>query len=96
MSKNVPLHKISKGKSSNLFDKVVDLTFLDDDVRRRFNITACKGKGWLPQDYGHEPFEQLSYEKQELVKSFEGEKTYNENIGDCSFRIKTPKNLLLT
>ena len=72
------------------------LTFRDEDIRRRFNITACKGKGWLPQDYGHKPYEQLPYEEQEIVKSFEDKKTYNENIGDCSFRITAPKNLLLT
>ena len=72
------------------------LTFRDEDIRRRFNITACKGKGWLPQDYGHKPYEQLPHEEQEIVKSFEDKKTYNENIGDCSFRISAPKNLLLT
>ena len=74
----------------------IHLTFLNEDIRRRFNITACKGKGWLPQDYGHKPFEQLPYEEQEIVKSFEDKKTYNENIGDCSFKISVPKNLLLT
>jgi hypothetical protein len=74
----------------------IHLTFRDEDIRRRFNITACKGKGWLPQDYGHKPYEQLPYEEQEIVKSFEDKKTYNENIGNCSFRISAPKNLLLT
>ena len=73
----------------------IHLTFRDEDIRRRFNITACKGKGWLPQDYGHKPFEQLPYEEQEIVKSFEDKKTYNEKIGDCTFRIKTPCRKLL-
>lgn len=72
------------------------LTFRDEDIRRRFNITACKGKNWLPQDYGHKPYEQLPYEEQEIIKSFEDKKTYDENIGNCSFRISAPKNLLLT
>ena len=74
----------------------IHLTFRDEDIRRRFNITACKGKGWLPQDYGHKPYEQLPYEEKELVKSFEGEKSYTENIGDCSFRIQSPSQKLLT
>lgn len=71
------------------------LTFRDEDIRRRFNITACKGKGWLPQDYGCKPFFQLSYEEQEIVKSFEDRKTYDKKIGNCSFRIQVPKIRLL-
>ena len=71
------------------------LTFRDEDIRRRFNITACKGKGWLPQDYGHKPYEQLPYKEQEIVKSFEDKKTYNEKIGDCSFKIQSLKTQLL-
>ena len=71
------------------------LIFRDENIRRRFNITACKGKGWLPQDYGHKSFDQLSYDKQAIVESFEGKKFYNNHLMDCSFQIKAPKNLLL-
>lgn len=73
----------------------IHLIFRDEDVLRRFNITACKGKNWLPQDYGNKPYEQLPYEKQELVNSFEDKKTYDKKIGDCSFRIQSPKMQLL-
>ena len=73
----------------------IHLIFRDEDVLRRFNITACKGKNWLPQDYGHKPYEQLPYDEQEIVKSFEDKKTYNEKIGDCSFKIQAPKMQLL-
>jgi len=73
----------------------IHLTFRDEDIRRRFNITACKGKDWLPQDYGYKSFEQLSFDKQKIVESFENKKIYNKNIGNCSFRITAPKNLLL-
>ena len=73
----------------------IHLTFLDEDIRRRFNITACKGKGWLPQDYGHKPYGQLPNEEKELVKSFEGEKTYTKNMGDCSFRVQSSTQKLL-
>jgi predicted RNA methylase len=66
----------------------IHLIFRDEDVLRRFNIVACKGKNWLPQDYGHKSFEQLSYEEQEIVKSFEDKKTYNEKVGDYTFQIK--------
>ena len=73
----------------------IHLIFRDKDILRRFNITACKGKNWLPQDYGHKAYDQLLYEEQEIVKSFEDKETYNENIGDCSFRIQAPKMQLL-
>lgn len=70
------------------------LTFRNEDIRRRFNITACKGKGWLPQDYGIKPFEQLPCEEQEIVRSFEDRKIYDANLGSC-FKIMAPKHLLL-
>ena len=73
----------------------IHLIFRDEDVLRRFNIVACKGKNWLPQDYGHKPFEQLPYDEQEVVKSFENKETYNKNIGNCSFKIQSPKTLML-
>ena len=73
----------------------IHLTFLNEDIRRRFNITACKDKGWLPQNYGHKSFEQLPYEMQIIVESFEGKKKYNKNLGDNSFRIQAPRARLL-
>lgn len=73
----------------------IHLIFRNEDVLRRFNIVACKGKNWLPQDYGYKPFEQLSFDEQEVMKSFEDKKTYNEKRGDCSFKIQSPKTQLL-
>ena len=32
------------------------LTFLNEDIRRRFNVTACRGKNWLPQEYGKKAY----------------------------------------
>jgi hypothetical protein len=73
----------------------IHLTFRDENIRRRFNITACKGKGWLPQDYGYKNFNQLSYDKQAIVESFEDKKTYDNHLMDCSFRIQVSKMKLL-
>ena len=74
----------------------IHLTFRDENIRRRFNITACKGKNWLPQDYGYKSFEQLGYSEREIVESFEGKQSYDEHLMDCSFQIAMPsKNLLL-
>jgi len=63
------------------------LTFRDENIRRRFNIAACKGKGWLPQDYGAKPFTQLPYDEQAVVESFEGKKSYSQNVGKSIFNL---------
>ena len=56
------------------------LTFKDDDILRRFNVTACKGKGWLPQNYGQTTYDDLAPIKRDIVDSFEGKKTYELNV----------------
>jgi len=74
--------------SSTYFSKItahrkgtLHLTFADDDILRRFNIEAAKGKNWLPRDYGVKPYAQLDYETQQVVDSFEGKKSYMQNLG---------------
>ena len=56
------------------------LTFLDKDILRRFNVAACTGKGWLPDDFGTESFAKLTPEKQAIVKSFEDVKIYEKYL----------------
>lgn len=63
------------------------LTFASEDILRRFNIEACKGKNWLPDDYGEQRYANLDPERRALVDEFEGEESYNNNFGrigmDC-------------
>jgi len=49
------------------------LTFNDHDILRRFNIAACKGKGWLPRNYGVKPAKEI---ETQIVEEFEGRKNY--------------------
>lgn len=58
------------------------LTFKDDDVLRKFNIIACKGKEWLPDDYGRTPYGEYDRNNQDLVNSFEDRKTYDANLSN--------------
>ncbi len=67
--------KISAHKKGTLH-----LTFLDKDILRRFNVAACKGKGWLPEDYGTKNYVKMLPEERELVDSFEGAKIYEKNV----------------
>lgn len=63
------------------------LTFLDENILRRFNVAACMGKGWLPGDYGAKPFKDMSPQEQEVAESFEvgGEAQYSANVGQKMF-----------
>lgn len=73
------------------------LTFKDEDILRRFNIAACKGKGWLPMDYGQKSYHEMTIEEQQTVDSFEvgGATEYMENLGRDLFEKKWSAPLLL-
>lgn len=66
----------------------IHLTFLSEDIQRRFNITACKGKNWLPREYGNKPYENMDPKEKALVNSFENKKTYSKNINKSGFELK--------
>lgn len=57
----------------------IHLTFKDEDILRRFNLVACRGKGWLPSDYGAKQYGGLSEEEKTVVDGFEGKASYQEN-----------------
>lgn len=63
------------------------LTFLDENILRRFNVAACRGKEWLPGDYGQKPFKDMSPAEKATVQSFEagGVEAYNANVGRALF-----------
>lgn len=63
----------------------IHFKFKDEDILRRFNVVACKGKGWLPCDYGAKGYEQLGFDEKAVVDSFEGKKSYGENINKPLF-----------
>jgi len=66
-------------------------TFKDEDVLRRFNITACKGKNWLPEDYGRKEYNKMDKEEKKVVESFEEKKIYIKNTIDSKnlFQMKS-------
>lgn len=57
----------------------IHLTFKDDDILRRFNVAACRGKQWLPEDYGAKKYDVLLVEDKHVVDAFEGETSYAKN-----------------
>jgi hypothetical protein len=59
----------------------IHITFNDEDVLRRFNFIACRGKGWLPCDYGKKRYQELSDPERAVVDAFEGERSYTAALG---------------
>lgn len=57
----------------------IHLTFRDDGILRRFNLVACRGKGWLPSDYGTKQYRAMDPEEKAVVDSFEGKASYQQN-----------------
>ncbi len=66
----------------------IHLVFNDKNILRRFNVAACKGKNWLPHDYGQKGFANMNSESKDVVNSFEGEKIYSKNLNQPLFASK--------
>jgi hypothetical protein len=69
----------------------IHITFKDQDILRRFNVVACRGKGWLPDDYCQKKYTDLSPEEKQVAESFDGKKTYEANVNTSLFRIANPQ-----
>lgn len=63
----------------------IHLTFKSDDILRRFNVVACRGKGWLPDDYNVKPFNGMTPDEKAVVESFEGSASYMKNLNKPLF-----------
>lgn len=75
----------------------IHLTFKDDDILRRFNVAASRGKGWLPMDYGSKPYQSMNIEEQAVVDAFEigGAAEYEKYVGRPVFEPKWTQPLML-
>lgn len=47
------------------------LIFNDEKILRRFNICACKGRNWLPEDYAKKDYTEMSNQEKKIVETFE-------------------------
>ncbi len=69
----------------------IHLTFRDDNILRRFNVAACKGKGWLPQDYGSKKYQETNPQERAVIDSFEGQESYAANLMQPLFGAATDR-----
>jgi predicted RNA methylase len=59
----------------------IHLKFISEDIRRRFNVTACKHKKWLFDDYGAKKYNDMTADEKNVVDEFEGSAKYKVNAG---------------
>lgn len=97
-------HAFSRGESRKIESTHFTLTaykkgtlhlvFNDENILRRFNVAACRGKNWLPHEYGSKAYQEMEPEEKEVVDSFEGVESYNEHLNQPVFARKELKYLL--
>ncbi len=46
---------------------------------------ACKGKNWLPPEYGTKYYNDMTQEEKSVVDSFEGQLSYSMNLNQIGF-----------
>jgi predicted RNA methylase len=82
--------------TANCYKKgTIHLTFNSDDILRRFNICACKEKGWLPYDYAKKHYNEMDKEERDVVLAFEDNiMDYHIGVGIPDFSCKPEVKLL--
>lgn len=71
------------------------LTFLDEELLKKFNIFGSQKHGFLPPSYGKKSYSQMSKEEQEVIDNFEGEKEYNKTVANKQYYIYNPNEVLM-
>lgn len=71
------------------------LTFLDEELLKKFNIFGSQKHGFLPPSYGKKSYSQMSKEEQEVIDNFEGEKEYNKTMTNKQYYIYNPNEVLM-
>lgn len=72
------------------------IQFKDEDLLRKFNIEACKRKGFLPMDYGDKDISELNEDRKNIVVEFEGIAEYKIGTNNVAFTTSTHLPTLLT
>lgn len=71
------------------------LTFLDEELLKKFNIFGATYKNWLPPSYSKKSYKDMTKEEQEVIDSFEGEKEYNKTVANKQYYIYNPNEVLM-
>ncbi|GAA0082855.1 DUF4942 domain-containing protein [Clostridium sp. CTA-6] len=82
--------------SINTYKKgTTHLTFLNEELLKKFNIFGSCKKGWLPFSYGKCKYEDMSDKEKEIVDEFEGKESYKKTMKNLDYYIYEPKKVLM-
>lgn len=82
--------------SINTYKKgTTHLTFLNEELLKKFNIFGSCKKGWLPFSYGKCKYEDMSDKEKEVVDEFEGKESYKKTMKNLDYYIYKPNQILM-
>ena len=61
------------------------ITFINEDILKKFNIFGSQSKGWLPPCYGKKNYNDMTQEEKRVIDSFEGERNYQKVINNPKY-----------
>lgn len=71
------------------------LTFLDQELLKKFNIYGAMNKGWLPPSYAKKSYDSMTEEEKEVVDSFEGKKEYEKVYINKDYYLYNERDVLM-
>ena len=74
----------------------IHLWFTNEELLKKWNIFAGKKKNFLPNDYGTKQYSDMTDEEQNIVKAFEGEKSYEDTVVNAGYYLNSVTPMALT
>ena len=71
------------------------LSFLDEELLKKFNVFGSMNKGWIPPSYGKKSYKDMTDEERVIIDEFEGEKEYNKTMMDIDYYIYDTNQVLM-
>lgn len=75
--------------------RTAHLTFLDEELLKKFNIFGSLEKGFLPPTYAKKSYKDMSKEEREVIDNFEGEKEYNKTVSNKEYYLYDTNSILM-
>ncbi|EQB4340875.1 DUF4942 domain-containing protein [Clostridium botulinum] len=82
--------------SINTYKKgTTHLTFLNEELLKKFNIFGSLKKNFLPPSYGKKEYNNMFEEEKRVIDEFEGKESYKKTMKDLDYYIYKPNQILM-
>ncbi len=71
------------------------LTFLDEELLKKFNIFGSLKLGFLPPSYSKKRYKDMDKEERQVIDEFEGEENYNKVMLNKDYYLYNPSKILM-